>query len=136
MNGIVATVLFIAFAVLWIYPVVRGIDVAKSKNYSTAWMWFGIHHLAPHRRRAVAAVGLLGVEEVEPEQDPRTARPVDLPALEGLPDLVAAASVGVQRDQASRHEEGGLPLHLEGREACLFREFRRASGRRRTSRSA
>ncbi len=46
MNGILTTIFFIAFAVLWIYPVVRGVDIAKKKNYSTAWMWFGIHPLS------------------------------------------------------------------------------------------
>ena len=35
--------MFIATIALWIFPIVLGIKEAKSKNYSPAWMWFGIH---------------------------------------------------------------------------------------------
>lgn len=42
-NDIWPIAFFVGFVVLWVYPVVRGIDVAREKNYSPAWMWFGIH---------------------------------------------------------------------------------------------
>jgi len=43
MQGIGLSLLLCAIVFVWIYPIVRGVEVARVKNYSTAWMWFGIH---------------------------------------------------------------------------------------------
>src|ERR1039457_4476160 len=31
--------------VLWVLPIMLGIKQARTKNYSPAWMWFGVHPL-------------------------------------------------------------------------------------------
>ena len=31
--------------VLWVLPITLGIKQAQKKNYSPAWMWFGVHPL-------------------------------------------------------------------------------------------
>ena len=43
MNEIIPVLAFLLLVIVWVYPIVRGISVAREKRYSTAWMWFGIH---------------------------------------------------------------------------------------------
>src|SRR5690606_8421820 len=64
--------------------------------------------LAAHRHHAARRV-----QQVEPQQDALAARAVDGAPLERRPDRVAAAALGVQRDQAAGQEEGGLALEVE-----------------------
>ena len=43
MEDLLALPLVILFLFVWIYPIIKGIRVARAKKYSTAWMWFGFH---------------------------------------------------------------------------------------------
>lgn len=43
MGYLAATLAIIYF--VWIYPVLRGISLAKAKGISPQWMWFGLHPL-------------------------------------------------------------------------------------------
>ncbi|MEM9335597.1 MAG: hypothetical protein AAGA33_12165 [Pseudomonadota bacterium] len=43
MSGLAGLLILALLAIFWIYPIAKGLEVARSKNYSPAWMWFGIH---------------------------------------------------------------------------------------------
>ena len=43
MDSLELLVALLLGAFVWIYPIVRGIRIARAKNYSAAWMWFGVH---------------------------------------------------------------------------------------------
>jgi accessory gene regulator protein AgrB len=45
--AILAAIVLVAALVfvLWVLPIMWGVKQARKKNYSPAWMWFGVHPL-------------------------------------------------------------------------------------------
>jgi hypothetical protein len=81
----------------------EGADRAHAEARSAAQ-----RDVAPHRDGPVGAVG-----EIEPQQDPRAARRVDLAALERGPDVAAAAPIGVHGDEAARVHEARAAFDVD-----------------------